>query len=67
MASGKKKASVEPEAPREERRVRPEKEPEPTLNAEGEDTVLRNIEAACHGNRYLEAMVLGEILNSPRF
>ena len=31
------------------------------------DILLQNVERACGGNRYLEAMVLGEILNSPRF
>lgn len=29
--------------------------------------VLETVEKACNGNRYLEAMVLGEILNEPRF
>ena len=31
------------------------------------DVLLQNVERACGGNRYLEAMVLGESLNAPRF
>ena len=31
------------------------------------DVLLQNVERACGGNRYLEGMVLGEILNAPRF
>ena len=34
---------------------------------ENKDVLLENVERACSGNRYLEAMVLGEIVNSPRF
>lgn len=29
--------------------------------------VLESVSNACNGNRYLEAMILGEILNKPRF
>ena len=29
--------------------------------------VLESVENACNGNRYLEAMILGDILNSPKF
>ena len=37
------------------------------FSAEEKDVLLKNVERACNGNRYLEGMVLGEILNSPRF
>ena len=29
--------------------------------------VLESVERACKGNKYLEAMILGDILNSPKF
>ena len=31
------------------------------------DPVMMNIETVCNGNKYLECMIMGEILNSPRF
>ena len=66
-----KKPTAEPKeakAPEEPKRVRPaEPAAAETVTTEGAEAVLRNIEAACNGNRYLEAMILGEILNSPRF
>lgn len=33
----------------------------------GSETLLKNVERACNENRYLEGMVLGEILNTPKF
>lgn len=29
--------------------------------------VLESVERSCNGNKYLEAMILGDILNSPKF
>lgn len=37
------------------------------IKVEEKDVLLRNVDRACGGNRYLEGMVLGEILNTPRF
>ena len=62
----KKPVVTEPEGPKPTERVKTEAEKEEAPHS-GEDVVLQNVEAACHGNRYLEAMILGEILNTPRF
>lgn len=60
---------VEPLGEGEGRDVRQIETP-PARKAEAveprEDVVLKNIENACGGNRYLEAMILGEILNAPK-
>lgn len=48
------------------RQITPKEEKKPVV-APKEDVLLKNVENACGGNRYLEAMILGEILNSPKF
>lgn len=32
-----------------------------------DSTVIDNISKACNGNKYLESIILGELLNSPKF
>ena len=31
-----------------------------------EDVLIKNVERACGGNKYLESMIIGEIINTPR-
>ena len=62
----KKPVLTEQEGPKKEERIQTEPVKE-TPSEDNGDVVLKNVEAACHGNRYLEAMILGEILNTPRF
>lgn len=39
----------------------------PNCQCENRDVFLENLDRACAGNEYLKGMIMGEILNSPRF
>lgn len=42
-------------------------QPKPAQAEKREDVLLQRVESACGGNRYLEGMILGEILNTPKW